>query len=115
MSSETPRPLSQPQDGLDQMIFPVLASAIQAARLPVCSWALRSSGPARLGIRSPTCIASPCPCPFTHSPAPLSSIAIVPYTTSSLPSPSTSATDNWWLPWSVQAEPLVDELLSKVH
>jgi hypothetical protein len=34
---------------------------------------------------------------------------------SSLPSLSTSAMDNWWSPWSVHFDPLVDELLSNVH
>ena len=37
-----------------------------------------------------------------------------PYTISSRPSASTSATDSWWLPWPAAA-PLPEEFESNVH
>src|SRR4051794_5742809 len=71
-SSETPRPLSQPQEAFCHRIFPVFASANQAAGESVCSSTLNTSSPGWDGSRSPTCSASPWPRPVFHSGAPLS-------------------------------------------
>src|SRR4029079_13583489 len=58
-STATPRPLSQLQEGCDQMICPVRASPIQSATSVVVSLGLNTSRPGRLGMKSPTCSASP--------------------------------------------------------
>src|SRR4051794_9264942 len=77
MSPATPRPLS-PLAGVDQMTWPVLASAIQDEGFEPSSSTLNSSRPAREGSRSPTCIASPWPFFVVHRPEPLSSTVIAP-------------------------------------
>jgi hypothetical protein len=51
-----------------------------------------------------TCIASPWRSPVENSPVPSSSTTMEPYTISSLPSASTSATDRLWFPWPENGE-----------
>ncbi len=77
MSSLTPRPLS-PSAGVDQMTWPVFASAIQDEGLELSSSTLNSSRPERDGSRSPTCMASPWPFFVVHRALPLSSTAMAP-------------------------------------